>query len=289
MSKLHFKNEHTHNQTALSGAVRYFYNGAQQDRNLLQAAEDGYVHHHFGIGKTTFDHAKATTPEITAEIQRLENNLTNHIITLLQFDSYRKGESVVDLGCGRGGNLFTILDKKPDVTAKGITIADYQAKFCVDKISSDGLQARAEVTQGTYLDTPYKDGEFTHALCCETTHYAVDMCELFDEVNRILAPKGRFVIATWCFDDAKNTSEFYKFIEPINDNYASTMHGFSEYLACLDKSGFDVIFTEDFTEDQVNYWEVRTSWELKSGIEPYFLQAHKDKDMLYKFIVATKR
>jgi len=286
---LMFKNAHTHTQTALSQAVKDYYNAAQQDRNLLQAEIDGYVHHHYGIGKTEFDYKNATTEQLTAEIQRLESNLTSHIVTLLQFDNYRKDESVVDLGCGRGGNLFTILDKKPNVTAKGITIADYQAQFCNDKIKAKSLHNRAVVVQGTYLDTPYEAGEFTHALCCETTQYTKDLRDLFTEVNRITAPKGRFIIATWCFDDAKDTSEFYKFIEPINENYGSTMHGFNEYLACLNECGFDVVFTEDFTEDQVNYWDVRDNWELRSGVEPYFLQAHKDKDMLYKFIVATKR
>jgi cyclopropane fatty-acyl-phospholipid synthase-like methyltransferase len=286
---LTFKSAHTHTQTALSKAVKDYYNAAQQDRNLIQAGEDGYVHHHYGIGKTEFDYKNATTEQITVEVQRLESNLTEHIVTLLQFDNYKNNESVVDLGCGRGGNLFTILDKKPDVTAKGITIAEYQASFCADKILSKGLSDRAEVVQGSYLETPYQDNEFSHAFCCETTQYTVDLCDLFGEVHRILTPKGRFVIATWCFDDNKDTSRFHEFIDPINDNYGSTMHGINEYLNALDTSGFDVVFTEDFTEDQVNYWDVRDSWELKSGVEPYFLQAHKAKDMLYKFIVATKR
>ncbi len=283
-----FKNEHTQNQNKLSEAVFDYYNNKINDRNLIQAT-DGFVHHHFGLGPTEIDVQSATTEVITSEVQRQENKLTSHMMTLLQFDNFfGEEERAIDLGCGRGGNIFRILEKYPKVRVDGVNLTEYQTNFCKSEIIKRKLQDRTEVRQANFLSVPYADENFTHAYCCEVTQYALELEPLFKEVHRVLKPGGRFVIATWCFNDNLDTSEFYKFIEPINDHYASTMHGINEYKNALLESGLKLIFTEDRTQDLIPYWELRSNWELKSGIEDHFIENHKNNNLNYFFIVATK-
>lgn len=287
---MQFNNKHLNTQNSLSTAVKNYYNNAKIDRNLLQS-NNGYVHHHFGIGMTEFDYTKANTEAITEEIQRLETNTTDHLITLLQFDSmFDKKENVIDLGCGRGGTIFKIADTtSKNVTVHGITISDYQTEFCNEQIKKKNLQSRVFVKEANYHNIPYENEFFTHALCCETTQYTKNLNDLFKEVNRVMKPGGRFVIVTWCYDDSKDTSNFHEFIEPINENYGSTMHGTNEYLESLSNNGFKVLFKEDFHNDAINYWNVRSSWEHKSGVEPFFLEPYKRDEFKFFFIVSVKQ
>jgi geranyl diphosphate 2-C-methyltransferase len=283
-----FNNNHTQTQNSLSTAVFDYYNNKKNDRNLLQAV-DGFVHHHFGLGPTEIDAANATTEEITAEVQRQENKLTSHLINFLQFDKIsNRDERAIDLGCGRGGTIFRIIEKFPNVRVDGINLTEYQTNFCKEEIEKRNLQDRTEVRQANFLSIPYADSTFSHAYCCEVTQYALDLEVLFKEVYRVLQPGGRFVIATWCFNDNLNTQTFNEFIEPINDHYASTMHGINEYTDAIKDSGLNLIFTEDRTADLVPYWELRSHWELKSGIEEYFIENHKNNKLNYYFIVASK-
>lgn len=283
-----FNNTHTQSQNLLSTAVFDYYNNKKNDRNLLQAV-DGFVHHHFGFGPTEITTDTATTENITAEVQRQENKLTNHLITFLQFDKLSGVPNrVIDLGCGRGGTMFKIIEKFSNVHVDGINLTEYQTNFCKEEIEKRNLHDRIEVRQANFLSIPYADDTFSHAYCCEVTQYALELDILFKEVYRVLKPGGRFVIATWCFNDNLNTVNFNKFIEPINNHYASTMHGINEYKNALINSKLKLIFTEDRTNDLIPYWELRNKWQLKSGIEEYFIENHKNNNLNYYFIVANK-
>lgn len=284
-----FDNPHVQNQNKLSSAVFDYYNNKKLDRNLIQA-KDGFVHHHFGFGPTEIDVNKSTDEEITSEVQRQENKLTSHLITLLQFDNhFGLKERVIDLGCGRGGTIFRISEKYSNLKIDGVNLTEYQTNFCKDEIIKRNLQNRIEVRQANFLSLPYADNTFTHAFCCEVTQYALDLEILFKEVYRVMDSGGRFVIATWCFNDNYNTSDYEKFIEPINDHYASTMHGINEYEQSLKNSGFKIIFSENRTKELIPYWELRSKWTLKSGIENYFIDNHKNNKLNYYFIVSTKK
>lgn len=281
-----FKNPHLENQNTLSAKVYEYYNNKKQDRNLVQASEDGYVFHHFGFGPTMIDPSKATEEEITKEIQRQENEMASRLIELL---GYTEEESrTLDIACGRGGNLLRIVDQYPNVKIDGVNIAHYQVDFCNDAIKERGVEDRAKVKQASYLNMPYPNETFTHEFCCEGTPYALDLKDLFREVERTLKPGGKFVIATWCYNHTKSENDLVNVIEPINDHYASTMHSDKFYKDSLSACGLTLIDEEDRSMDLIPYWELRDVWTMKSGIEENFLKGHKEGLILYKFFVAIK-
>ena len=127
---------HSRTQEALSTAVFNYYNNKRNDRNLLQSKLDGYVHHHFGIEGKKLS-ADATQDEITAELQRQETAQTDKLVQLLNL-SETQISNIYDVGCGRGGTMFRILDKYPTVTASGINLTEYQTQFCKDEILNRG-------------------------------------------------------------------------------------------------------------------------------------------------------
>lgn len=281
-----FTNQHVQTQNKLSAAVFQHYTEKQEDRNKAQA-KDGYIHHHFGLGPTAIDPNETDQEVIIDEVQRQENQLTEHLLDLLDVELY-EAPYAVDLGCGRGGNLFTLLDRYPHACADGINLTVYQANFCNEQIALRGLEERSEVRQANFLSIPYPDESFTHAYCCEVTQYALDLGDLFKEVDRVLVKGGRFVIATWCYDDRFAEDELRELIEPINDHYASTMHSLNTYKAKLAEQGLTLILEQDHTESLLPYWELRTRWNMASGIEDHFIQGHKERKLLYYFLVVEK-
>lgn len=277
---------HSETQKALSTAVFNYYNNKRNDRNLLQSKLDGYVHHHFGIEgkKLCID---VTQDEITAELQRQETAQTDKLIQLLELPT-AKSINVYDGGCGRGGTIFKILDKFAYAKASGINLTEYQTQFCKDEIVKRGLSDRARVVQGDYLNTPFADKEFTHATLNEVTQYAKDLSALFKEIHRILQLEGRLAIATWCFNDEKDTANYWKFLVPICEHYAAVVHGVEEYRNAA-MPYFKIVKELDFTDDLINYWELRKRWVYQSGIEQFFIDAHKANDMKYVIFILDKK
>lgn len=282
-----FTNKHLKNQNALSSRVYEYYNTKVDDRNIAQAAEDGYVHHHFGLGPTLIDD-DATQDEITREIQRQENELTSAMIGQLNL-SQSAPARVADLGCGRGGNIFRLLDQYPNARVDGVNITHYQTDYCNAEIVRRGMEDRAEVRQANFLSQPYPDNTFTHAYCCEVTQYALDLNDLFAEVHRTLQPGGRFVVATWCYNHNAEDQRIRELVEPINDHYASTMHSHQDYITALNNNNLLIRNSADLTGRLVPYWELRERWDMASGIERNFIEGHKTGELLYVILTIDNK
>lgn len=274
---------HSADQDSLSEAVFNYYNYKRNDRNLLQSNLDGLVHHHFGISGIELPDT-ASQDEIIAEIQRQETAQTDHLIDLLELTD---NAVVYDVGCGRGGTMFRLLDRYQTAKAFGINLTEYQTAFCKDEIARQNLSNRAEVHQGTFLTSPFKDRQFTHVIINEVTPYALNLDDLFQDIDRVTQPGATIALATWCFNDEKDTSEYWKFVNPISVHYASIMHGIHEYRTAIEKR-FTIVKEEDYNDDLILYWKLRQRWQLQSGVEQFFLDGHESNGLQYKFIVFKK-
>ena len=278
-----FNNKHLKNQKLLTKQVNDYYSKCINDRNLQQS-NDGYVHHHYGIGGKN---KKLKSQEnISNEIQKQETNTSFKIMKLL--DLKNKKNNIVDIGCGRGGNLFFISDYNIKSKLTGLNINNYQIEFCKNEINKKDLKKRINIKKQDFLKNWKLNNVFTHAYSCEVTQYVLNLNDLFVNVNKSLKKNGIFVIVTWCYNEKENRSKLKKIIEPINEHYKSNMHSLKYYKNSLKKSGFKILKCEDKTKDVVLYWKLRKLWKKQSVIEDYFLKGHKNRSLLYYFIKAKK-
>lgn len=280
-----FTNPHLRDQASLSAQVFEYYNNKKDDRNLLQAEQDGLIHHHFGLGPT--DPALDLTDQVAvrAEIQRQENVLTEELMAFMQLDAHSE-QTLLDAGCGRGGTMLYLLRQLPRLRLHGINLTEYQTRFVAQLLEKEGYTDRAWVAQANYLAQPYPDATFDQIYFSETTQYAIDLLPLFTECVRTLKPKGYLNILTWCYNPHKPEDELRTIIEPINDHYASNMHPYLRYYQALEQAGLELTHTRDVSERLIPYWELREQWELKSGIEESFLRGHREGHLQYLFIRA---
>ncbi len=271
-------------QEALTDGVRNYYNGKQEDRNLLLAGEEGIINHHFGIGD--FDRstplAELSPDRINKLLHDLELRQIDHLIEVM--GRIEPGSRILDAGCGRGGTAFT-LARRFSCEIEAITISAYQKEFTEKLAKSLGLDAQVHLHLMDYLQLSFAAESFDHVITNETTLYAQCLTELFRGFHTALKKNGRYTIATWCLD----TNEPRPYIEPINNHYHGKMHTKAEYLKGLEESGFENIQVLDFTTQAIPYWEARKFWAERSGIEDAFLTGHQEGRILYLYISADKK
>ena len=109
--------------------------------------------------------------------------------------------SVVELGCGRGGNLAAIDRHYDGVRALGIDLSGANIEFCRRRHTlRNGLFAVGDVE---YL--PVRASAADVVLNLESSHYYPDRAKFFRETYRILKPGGVFLYA-----DILQVTEFGK-------------------------------------------------------------------------------
>ncbi|MFE2044589.1 SAM-dependent methyltransferase [Streptomyces sp. NPDC059477] len=254
--------------------------------NLLLGEEDGLYHHHFATGD--FDRSILDAPAeqrdrlILAEMHRMENDQVNLILDRLGPVPARA--RVLDAGSGRGGTSFAIHDTF-GCAVDGVNFCTHHIDFARRLAERRGAAASVRFTYANMVATPFPDASFQYVVTNETTMY-VDLFEAFREFARLLEPGGRYVLATWCANDAValDTPE----VKAIDEHYVCHIHPRSTYFEALAASGLAPIEVTDFTQDAIPYWELRNHCDLRTGVETPFLDGHRSNTLNYLTITAER-
>jgi SAM-dependent methyltransferase len=114
---------------------------------------------------------------------------------LLQQAGLRAGQSVLEIGCGPGEFLPTLLDVVG--IAGGVAALDVSPQLCARAsavLAQHPLGHRGRVTQGDMRQLPHAGGSFDVVLCRAVLQYAgSDLPAVAAEIARVLRPGGRFV------------------------------------------------------------------------------------------------
>lgn len=283
-----FKQNFLNSQKDLSKNTQQLYQSKKFDRNLIQQiiSNDKYLHHHVGFGLNKYVDFNNQIIK-TREIQKLENNQANFIIDCLNLsnNSFLK---IADLGCGRGGTMFMLADKYPKINIEGLNITDYHVEFCLER-----KRVNTNITKQNYLETTFSNENFDKIYCNEASEHALEIKELFKEVNRILKKNGSFILSTWIYDDNiltknfDNTTLYKNIINNINIHYKCNIHNINEIEDAYKLYNFTKLEIYDKSYEVENYWKLRKNWVFESGIENDFITGHEKnfiKYYVYRFI-----
>lgn len=106
----------------------------------------------------------------------------------------REDDVVIDLGFADFEAAKELLPKLPRGRFLGVSplagqLAKAEAEF------KDAVQTfRGDFKEGVGARIPYGDGYATAVLCLDQSHTWVNLDKALDEINRVLAPGGRFVL-----------------------------------------------------------------------------------------------
>lgn len=106
----------------------------------------------------------------------------------------REDADSLDVGCGGGGNVKSLLQKCPKGKATGIDyspVSVEQSQKCNRAAIDSG---RCRILQGDVMALPFEQASFDLVTAFETVYFWPDLTKAFAEVNRVLKSGGTFLI-----------------------------------------------------------------------------------------------
>jgi len=111
------------------------------------------------------------------------------------------GQTLVDLGCGRGGPGLWVA-RESEVGLVGIDFSRVAVEHASQRAGVFGLAGRARFQVGDFNATGFTAGSFDGAMSVDALWLAPDKASAVREVARILRSGARFVFTTWDVDAA---------------------------------------------------------------------------------------
>jgi tocopherol O-methyltransferase len=163
------------------------------------------------------------------------------------------GVRVCDVGCGYGASaLIFAQDYGARVTGITVSTKQYQqAKSAaagrddVDFLLCDGLHSGLS------------SESFESVVSIESSEHMQDKPAFFAEVNRLLRPAGRLVVAAWLTREQPRWCESKYLLEPIcREGRLPNLASASEYCAMIEAAGFEDLQFADLTRSVKKTWRV---------------------------------
>jgi ubiquinone/menaquinone biosynthesis C-methylase UbiE len=139
---------------------------------------------------------KAVDPNLPPEVEPfsfVSVVLLRHVANALALSLE---ETLVDLGCGRGG-LGLWLAQSQGVSLIGVDFSAVAVEQATDRAALFGLADAARFVVGDLAATGLPDAAADAVVSIDAMHLAVDLTAAGREVLRILRPDHRLVLTTW--------------------------------------------------------------------------------------------
>ncbi|MER7760561.1 geranyl diphosphate 2-C-methyltransferase [Streptomyces sp. NPDC097619] len=269
------------------GDIARYWDHEARPVNLRLGDVDGLYHHHYGIGEV--DHAalgdagdSEREKKLIAELHRLESAQTN--VLLDHLGEIGRDHTLVDAGCGRGGSMV-MAHQRFGCKVEGVTLSTKQAEFGNRRAEELGLSDSVRSRVCNMLNMPFETGQAQGSWNNESSMY-VDLDDLMAEHSRILAPGGRYVTITGCWNPRYGQPS--KWVSQINAHFECNIHSRREYLKAMADHRLVPQAVIDLTPDTLPYWELRATSSLVTGIEEAFINSYKDGSFQYVLIAADR-
>ncbi|GAA0943835.1 geranyl diphosphate 2-C-methyltransferase [Nonomuraea longicatena] len=267
-------------------SVADYWNHEKNPVNLRLGEVTGTYHHHYGIGEV--DWTVLEGPDETrearmiAEMHRLETAQANLLLDHL--GPIQSTDRLLDAGSGRGGSSF-MANARHGCHVDGVSISQKQVDFANEQARLRGVEDRVRFHFRNMLQTGFEPGAYRAIWNNESTMY-VNLAKLFAAHARLLAPGGRYVTITGCYNDVYGLPS--KAVSEINAHYICDIHPRSTYFRAMADNGLVPVSVIDLTEATIPYWELRAKSSVTTGIEDAFLTAYRDGSFQYLLIAADR-
>jgi len=190
--------ESTESKTSIKTVVQTFYNSVNQHLN------------HSGFGQySTFlnwGYVPDGSPEFSAiELPKrcLNKNCLKLILELVG-DVDLNGRDVLEVGCGRGGNIQALNRFFKVKSFTGLDITPASIAFCKENLANE----RCHFIQEDAENLPFVDESFDVVINVESSNAYPDIEKFYDRVSRVLKTQGYFL-----YTDILKTEKFPAYLD----------------------------------------------------------------------------
>jgi len=102
---------------------------------------------------------------------------------------------VLDFGTGTGLLAIELSKKIPDVEVIGLDLSDVALEVARKNLQESEQPLSVSFEKGDAEDMPFKDSAFELVVSSNTLHLIKNPIRMFNEIQRVLKPEGRFFIS----------------------------------------------------------------------------------------------
>jgi phthiocerol/phenolphthiocerol synthesis type-I polyketide synthase E len=162
---------------------RRFYNEVSQQLDASQFGSFSYFLNYGYVPDESREYAAVQLPE------KYFNKNSVKLVLEVVGDCPIDGQRVLDVGCGRGGTVFTLQQFFRPASAVGLDLSANAIHFCNRVHRYPGVSFR----EGDAEQLPFPDGSFDAVINIESSHTYPNIRSFYLEVHRVLAPGGNFL------------------------------------------------------------------------------------------------
>ncbi len=143
-------------------------------------------------------------------------------------------DQILDIGCGGGKNIKSLVRKTPSGRVFGIDYSALSVRKSRRLNADSVLKERAVIVQGGVSQMPFKTETFDIATAFETVYFWPDIVDDMGEVYRVLKPGGRVFICNEAVWDETNPDKYRYFTNTLGMKVYSE----EELVLTLKKAGY---------------------------------------------------
>jgi sterol 24-C-methyltransferase len=171
--------------------------------------------------------------------------------------TFRKGLSILDVGCGLGGPALNIAEYSgADIT--GVDLCEHHVRIAAENAQLRGLAGRVRFMAADGMHLPIADATFDRVYVFESGCHMPDKEAFCLECARVLRAGGEFLGLDWMQRDGLTLDEQERYIEPIC-RYCSLPSMISPAMMSkhLEAAGFDVVVSQQASQSEtlLRNWE----------------------------------
>jgi ubiquinone/menaquinone biosynthesis C-methylase UbiE len=166
------------------------------------------------------------------------------------------GKNILEIGCGNGIQLIYILNKYKPLYATGIDINPINISIANEEKKEWKLEnIHFEVNNSQDLQG-ILNNSFDLIICIESAFHYPDKQSFLNEVQRVLKPDGKFLVADLLFSRKKITL-ISKFFKKKMRLYNWT---YEKYIEAFNISGLKILSTSDITNQVIRGFQNYPVW-----------------------------
>lgn len=218
-----------------------------------------HMHHgHYGAdGRARKDHRQA-------QVDLVEE--------MLRWGQVSQVTRLLDAGCGVGGSA-RYLAQRFGASALGLTLSPVQVEQAQQYTQRAGLQDRVQFQVRDMMTLTSADGPFDLVWSMESAEHIRDKQQLFHLFKAVLAPAGKFLMATWCHRPVPPglSEKEQRLLEKIYALYhLPPMVDRAQLVEYATQAGFTEVQSADWSQSVAPFWKavIQTAlrWSSVGGL-----------------------